>query len=88
MKQLLTLAVLVVAAGLVLSPTPSLAQAGDTLVVYAMPLAINEVIGKDTTAGGLQAHKVYKLVSRDTTYLYLDPITVHLFQVTSNVPSW
>ncbi len=51
--------------------------AGDTLVVYANGPFLNEIIGADTTASGAQAHSVYKLVSRDTTYLYSGPISVN-----------
>jgi hypothetical protein len=76
MKQMLTVALCIALVSLVLAPAPARAQAGDTLVVYAMPLALNDVIVRDTVAGGFQAHKVYKLVSRDTTYLYTGPITV------------
>ncbi len=50
--------------------------AGDTLYVYANGPFLNEVIGNDTTATGEQAHSVYKLVSRDTTYLYSGTLTV------------
>jgi hypothetical protein len=75
MKHLLSLVVLVALALLMLAPARSFAQAGDTLVVYAA-LPLDEVIVRDTTAGGFQAHKVYKLVTRDTTYLYTGAITV------------
>lgn len=72
--------ILVVAAFMVVlflaNPHKSLAQAGDTLVVYANGPSIDEVISADTTNSGVQAHQVYKLVSRDTTYLWLGPITV------------
>ncbi|MBM4169086.1 MAG: T9SS type A sorting domain-containing protein [Ignavibacteria bacterium] len=57
-------------------PIQMFAQASDTLVVYATPKALDEVIRQDTTAGGVQKHKVYKLVSLDTTYLYTGSITV------------
>jgi hypothetical protein len=50
--------------------------ANDTLVVYATPLNLEQVIGADTTGGGVQAHKVYKLVSRDTTYVYQSTVTI------------
>ncbi len=50
--------------------------AGDTLYVYANGPFLNEVIGSDTTASGEQAHSVYKLVSRDTTYLYSGTLSV------------
>ena len=50
--------------------------AGDTLYVYANGPFLNDIIGADTTATGEQAHNVYKLVSRDTTYLYSGTISV------------
>ncbi|HEX2983568.1 MAG TPA: hypothetical protein VHO28_08510, partial [Ignavibacteriales bacterium] len=53
------------------------ASASDTLVVYAKNTILDEVIKKDTTASGMQAHKVYKLVSLDTTYIYLGTISVN-----------
>ena len=77
MKRMLTVVVCIALALLVCAPAPARAQAGDTLVVYAMPLALNQVIVADTVTGGAQAHKVYKLVSRDTTYLYDGAITVN-----------
>jgi hypothetical protein len=58
--------------------TPShkkLAGANDTLVVYASGLSLDQLINSDTAAG-MQAHAAYKLVSLDTSYLYLAPITV------------
>lgn len=73
MKQILTLTLFIVIALLLAVPGKSLAQ--DTLVVYATPTAIDVVIGGDTTSAGLQKHKVYKLVSRDTTYLFNGSIT-------------
>jgi len=73
MKQILTLTLFVLIALLLAVPSKSVAQ--DTLVVYATPNYIDEVIGRDTTASGLQAHKAYKLVSRDTTYLFSASIT-------------
>lgn len=76
MKLILTIAFCFALCALVLAPVQSLAAPGDTLVVYATPLALNDVVSSDTTVGGLQAHKVYLLVSRDTTYLYTDPMTV------------
>ncbi|MCL5267436.1 MAG: T9SS type A sorting domain-containing protein [Bacteroidetes bacterium] len=52
-------------------------QAGgnDTLVVYANGPTIDQVINSDTTTSGQQAHSVYKLVSLDTTYVFLGQIT-------------
>lgn len=47
---------------------------GDTLVVYATDPPLNEVINSDTTAAGDQVHSVYKLVSLDTTYIFLGPV--------------
>ena len=66
----LLLAVFLVGSGVALGAT------GDTLAVYATPLNIEQVINADTVAGGAQAHKVYKLVSRDTTYVFQGAITI------------
>ncbi|MGE5846866.1 MAG: sugar-binding protein [Ignavibacteria bacterium] len=48
----------------------------DTLTVYANGPTLDAVIGSDTTSGGEQAHDVYKLVSRDTTYIFDATITI------------
>jgi hypothetical protein len=51
--------------------------ASDTLNVYASDSrSLETIILGDTTTGGLQAHKAYKLVSHDTTYIYYGAITV------------
>ncbi|HXX64349.1 MAG TPA: hypothetical protein VEO56_11200, partial [Bacteroidota bacterium] len=68
-------AILLLAASLSI-PGAALAAPGDTLVVYATPLNIEQVINADTSAGGMQAHKVYKLVSLDTTYVFQGAITI------------
>lgn len=52
------------------------AASSDTLTVYATPSNLETVINSDTTSTGLQAHKVYKLVSLDTTYVFQGPISV------------
>ncbi len=51
------------------------AAGNDTLVVYANGPTIDQVINSDTTSSGHQAHSVYELVSRDTTYIFLSQIT-------------
>lgn len=54
---------------------------GDTLVIYASSSkTLDKTISDDVTPGGAQAHKAYKLVSTDTTYLFASAITV-----TSNI---
>ena len=76
MKQVLRIgAALLIAASLTM-PGLALGAPGDTLAVYATPLNLEQIINADTTVGGLQAHKVYKLVSRDTTYVFQGAITV------------
>jgi hypothetical protein len=50
--------------------------AGDTLEVYSSVSSLDQIINSDTTSGGLQAHKAYKLVSLDTTYIFLGAVTV------------
>ena len=57
-------------------PARAHTSAADTLVVYSSGLSLDAIINADTVAGGAQAHNVYKLVSVDTTYLWLGPITV------------
>ncbi|MCU7519457.1 MAG: T9SS type A sorting domain-containing protein [Ignavibacteria bacterium] len=53
----------------------------DTLVVYAnSDKTLDQIISADVSTGGAQAHKVYKLVSTDTTYLFAAAITA-----TSNI---
>ncbi|MGE5498027.1 MAG: hypothetical protein ACM3Q2_08160, partial [Syntrophothermus sp.] len=75
MKKMLTLA-FVLAMILFLSVPQTTMAANDTLVVYAKGATLDKVIKSDTTAAGLQVHKVYKLVTTDTTYLFSGPITV------------
>jgi hypothetical protein len=73
-----TMATMGVALGLfvmLLAPSKSFG-AGDTLLVYASTGNLEQIINSDTTTGGLQRHAVYKLVSRDTTYVYQGTITV------------
>lgn len=77
MRAILTkMAVVVMAAVFFSMPETILAAGSDTLTVYASGQSLDQIINSDTTSNGLQAHGVYKLVSLDTTYLYLAPITV------------
>ena len=62
------------------------AAESDTLVVYASGASLDEIINSDTTSAGGQAHKAYKLVSLDTTYLYLGQITVNSDLTVIGVP--
>ncbi|MGA7722563.1 MAG: T9SS type A sorting domain-containing protein [Ignavibacteriaceae bacterium] len=50
--------------------------ASDTLIVYASGASLDQIINSDTTSSGLQAHSAYKLVSLDTTYIFLGPVSV------------
>jgi hypothetical protein len=75
MKQIGLTAVLIALAVGMCMPGTAL-SVNDTLVVYATPLNLEVVINSDTTSGGMQAHKVYKLVSLDSTYVFQGPITV------------
>lgn len=54
----------------------TMAAESDTLVIYSSTENLETVINNDTTSSGLQAHKVYKLVSLDTTYVFQGPISV------------
>ena len=74
MKKILSLFISSLVVSLFLSGV-AMAQE-DTLLVYATPYNLEEIINNDTTSAGLQAHKVYKLVSLDTTYVFQDAITV------------
>ena len=76
MKSTLTAALVMAVMVFVLSPSKILAASGDTLVVYANGASIDQVINGDTTSSGTQAHSVYKLVSLDTTYIFLGPVSV------------
>jgi len=75
MKQIFATAIAVVMVAFFLSPGYTLAS-NDTLVVYASGPSLDQVINKDTTANGLQAHAAYKLVSLDTTYIFLGAVSV------------
>lgn len=74
MKKMLTTMLLIIAVTFIAYNNSS--AANDTLVVYANGESLDKIITDDVTAEGAQAHKVYKLVSLDTTYLFLGPITV------------
>jgi hypothetical protein len=67
---------LVIIVILFVSINKTLAANNDTLVVYASSSSLDYVIKSDTTSDGMQAHKVYKLTTLDTTYIFLGPITV------------
>ncbi len=51
-----------------------LANGKDTLVVYASNESLDVIINNDQSSDN--PHKVYKLVTTDTTYIFLDPITI------------
>ncbi|MGE5402656.1 MAG: T9SS type A sorting domain-containing protein [Ignavibacteriales bacterium] len=56
--------------------TGNIYAANDTLVVYAKSAqTLDKIISSDVTGTGAQAHKVYKLVSTDTTYIFDAAIT-------------
>lgn len=76
MKKVIASTAMIAMALMVSLPGRTFAAANDTLVVYASGPSLDAVIGSDTTTGGVQAHSVYKLVSLDTTYIFLGPITV------------
>ena len=76
MRTILARLFLVAAVIMLASAGKTLAANSDTLVVYATPLSLDEVIKSDTLSDGTQAHKVYKLTTLDTTYIFLGPITV------------
>jgi Secretion system C-terminal sorting domain len=80
MKKLVTLSLFVAMVVLLAAPSLTHAQSG-TLVVYATnpdhsSNKLDVVFAKDTLANGNQAHAVYSLVSRDTTYIFDATISV------------
>jgi hypothetical protein len=75
-----------IVAMIVLSMPSKAFAANDTLTVFADGPALDEVINADTTTGGQHAHSVYKLVSLDTTYLYLGKITFNSDVTIMGVP--
>ena len=77
MKQIITALILFFGIVLLFSPNQVYAQSNDTLAVYASGESLDVVINSDTTANGVQAHKVYKLVSLDTTYIFTGPVSVN-----------
>jgi hypothetical protein len=77
MKKCFTLLFFAAMTALCMLPGKSYAAAADTLVVYANPLDLNDAIMSDTLANGTFKHKVYKLVSLDTTYVFNAAVTVH-----------
>lgn len=76
MKTIFTTAIVIALVVLFVFPSKSFAVGNDTLVVYANGESLDQIINSDTTSNGMQAHNAYKLISLDTTYLYLGPITV------------
>ncbi len=76
MRTISTIITAIVVLVLFIIPSKIIAAGNDTLVVYANGPSIDQVITSDTTTSGLQQHSVYKLVSLDTTYLWLGPATV------------
>jgi Secretion system C-terminal sorting domain len=77
MKKTCTMAMMAaIVAILFASPGKVFADSSDTLVVYSSGQSLDQIITSDTTSTGDQAHGAYKLVSLDTTYLWLGPITV------------
>jgi hypothetical protein len=76
MRTILTRVCLVIMVILFVSINKTLAASSDTLVVYASTANLDDVIKSDTTSNGMQAHKAYKLVTLDTTYVFKGAITV------------
>ena len=76
MKSIFTVLILVVTIAFFIMPGKTFAVGSDTLEVYSSGASLDEIINSDTTAAGMQAHSVYKLVSLDTTYIFLGPVSV------------
>ena len=75
MKNIFTM-ILSVMIVFLLSFSTLLAAEGDTLIIHALDGNLEEIINSDTTSEGMQAHKAYKLVSLDTTYIFQGPVSV------------
>jgi hypothetical protein len=87
MKTMLTTAFLFAMALFMFAPATAYATS-DTLVIYASnPLTLDAIIGGDVNGSGVQLHKVYKLVSTDTTYIFDAAITVKSDITVLGVPS-
>jgi hypothetical protein len=76
MKKIFTAVVLVAMAYFIFAPGNTFAGSTDTLVVHANGASLDQIINSDTTSSGEQKHSVYKLVTLDTTYIYLGPVSV------------
>jgi hypothetical protein len=74
MKNILT-AMITIAIVIICLTVDSYAGPNDTLTVYASVSSLDKIIGADTTSSGLQAHGAYKLISLDTTYIFLGAIS-------------
>ncbi len=70
MKTIFTTAIVIAMVVFFIMPSKIFAGGNDTLVVYA-----NDASSLDQIINGDTAHNVFKLVSLDTTYLYLAPIS-------------
>ena len=75
MKAIFTAMIVVVIMAFFITPS-NIYAASDTLDVYSSGASLDEIINSDTTSTGMQAHSVYKLVSLDTTYIFLGPVSV------------
>ncbi len=72
MKKILTTAFVIALVVLFYAPSKILA---DTLDVYASGPTLDTIVRADTNTDGTQKHSVYRLVSRDTTYIFDATIT-------------
>jgi hypothetical protein len=78
MKQVISMLLIFALVAFFGAPSKTLASSkklasSDTLIVHASgALTLDQVINSDTL-NGVQAHKVYKLVTLDTTYIYVGP---------------
>lgn len=75
MKKILTTAFALALVVFFITPAIALASSADTLDVYANGPTLDQVVRGDTLSDGTQAHSVYRLVSRDTTYIFDATIT-------------
>jgi len=84
MKQLFTVALFVAVAMMCLAPT-ALFAANDTLVIYSSQGTLNSIINADLALA--TPHKVYKLVSLDSTYVFDGAVTANTSLTVIGVPN-
>lgn len=86
MKKFFTMSILMAVAIFFMAAGSTMAGPKDTLTVFASVSTLDQIINSDTTSTGTQAHGVYKLVSRDTTYIFISSVSVKSDMTIIGVP--